>query len=95
MGGGPAMPYPKWVWTPAGGWYCNPPNWKRNTGLALAGYAFISYAVFKLSTSLERRPSPPYNFIPSQSWCKYAATDDPRVRRGLVAALRVGLGARQ
>ena len=41
MGGGPAMPYPKWVWTPAGGWYCNPPNWKRNTGVALAGYAFV------------------------------------------------------
>ncbi len=79
MGAGPQMPYPKWVWSPAGGWYCNPANWKRNTAIAMAAYGAICYAVFNLSISLERRPTPPMNHIPSQDWCKYAAVDDPRL----------------
>jgi hypothetical protein len=33
MGGGHKFHYPKWVWSPAGGWWANPPNWKRNTAI--------------------------------------------------------------
>ena len=77
MGAGPQMPYPKWVWTPAGGWYCNPKNWKANTGRAFVLYAGITLLVFQLSRSLERRPVPPLFAIPSQGWCKHAAEDDP------------------
>lgn len=33
MGGGRRFHYPKWVWSPAGGWWANPENWKRNTAL--------------------------------------------------------------
>lgn len=47
MGGGRKIPFPKWVWSPAGGWYAAqhraPPNWQRNTALcALAMTGIIS-----------------------------------------------------
>jgi NADH dehydrogenase (ubiquinone) 1 beta subcomplex subunit 10 len=73
-------PYPKFVWTPTGGWYCNPPNWRKNTGLAMFFVLVSSGVVWYISAQLERRPVPPYRFIPSQLWCKYAAVDDPRLR---------------
>ena len=31
--GGHHFDYPKWVWSPAGGWWANPTNWRRNTAL--------------------------------------------------------------
>ena len=31
MGGGRHFEYPKWVWSPAGGWWPKPINWQRNT----------------------------------------------------------------
>ena len=82
MGAGPQMPYPKWVWTPAGGWYCHPPNWQRNTAIVACGWAVAWYFVFNLSASLERRLCPPCRPIPSQSWCKYAKIDDPSYTSG-------------
>ena len=114
-------PYPKFVWTPTGGWYCDPPNWRKNTGLAMIFVLASSGLVWYISAQLEvshpvlhfvmllcctllccvdmymytffpchlytvmnvciiyfilppqRRPVPPYRFIPSQIWCKYAA----------------------
>jgi hypothetical protein len=30
MGGGHRFHYPKWVWSPSGGWWPNPVNAKRN-----------------------------------------------------------------
>lgn len=36
MGGGRQFPYPKWVWSPSGGWWANPVNKYRNTGLYVA-----------------------------------------------------------
>ncbi len=83
MGAGPKMPYPKWVWSPAGGWYCNPPNWKRNFAIAMVAYAGITYYVFQLSARNERRPTPPHGAagIPSQRWAKHAKEDDPRLEK--------------
>ena len=81
MGAGPKMPYPKWVWSPAGGWYCNPPNWKRNTAIVLAGWGVLAYFTFKISAANERRLSPPYHHIPSQQWCAWAKHDDPSLPR--------------
>ena len=81
MGAGPQMPYPKWVWTPAGGWYCNPPNWRRNTAIVLGGWAVCAFFVFKFSAANERRLSPPYRHIPSQNWCAWAKHDDPSLPR--------------
>ncbi|RMZ11972.1 hypothetical protein D0862_02795 [Hortaea werneckii] len=31
--GGGKIPYPKHVWSPAGGWYAQPANWKQNTAV--------------------------------------------------------------
>ena len=42
MGGGHHFEYPKWVWSPAGGWWPKPQAWKRNT---------IMYATFVVGTS--------------------------------------------
>ncbi|CAK7568312.1 MAG: hypothetical protein SEPTF4163_006299 [Sporothrix epigloea] len=53
MGGGPKIPYPKHVWSPAGGWYAQPANWKRNTvvaGLAVVG---ITAIVWKIDSELD------------------------------------------
>jgi hypothetical protein len=53
MGGGPRVPYPKYVYSPTGGWYANPKNWKRNTAIAGAAIALIGFATFKLSIEHE------------------------------------------
>ena len=76
MGGG-FFPYPKWVWTPAGGWYCHPVNWQHNTKILLGGWVVLGALVFNLSRGLERRLNPPDRPIPSQMWCKHANADDP------------------
>jgi len=81
MGGDGKMPYPKWVYSPTGGWYNHyPKNWKRNTWFLVAGYAVAFMCTFTLSASLERRPCPPRKPIPSQRWCKHAHEDDPSLR---------------
>ena len=46
-------PYPKFVWSPTGGWYCNPPNWKRNTGLATLFVLASSGVMWYVSAQLE------------------------------------------
>ncbi|KAJ7121289.1 hypothetical protein C8R43DRAFT_1136545 [Mycena crocata] len=40
-GGGGRYPYPKHVWSPAGGWWSQPANWKMNTFIASCGMAFV------------------------------------------------------
>ncbi|KAL5114069.1 hypothetical protein ACEQ8H_008046 [Pleosporales sp. CAS-2024a] len=68
MGGGPKVPYPKHVWSPAGGWYSQPANWKANTaviGLAMAGIVGMCCIV---SARLEYRDRMPEQgrFFPSR-----------------------------
>lgn len=47
MGGGRQFDYPKWVWSPAGGWWANPTHWKRNTAIygvfvvCVASYTYL------------------------------------------------------
>ncbi|KAL1948095.1 hypothetical protein VTO73DRAFT_12170 [Trametes versicolor] len=69
MGGGARYPYPKEVWSPAGGWWTRPTNWKTNTAIAFAGILTVAYGVFTLSADKERlvQPSRP---IPSMRWAK-------------------------
>ena len=45
MGGVPRFDYPKYVWAPTGGWWCNPRGWQRSTAVAVAGIAAVSYLV--------------------------------------------------
>jgi len=87
-GGGAHPPTPK-VWSPAGGWYVNPPNWKRacrrrlrhrlagNTGIAfLFMFSTMAY-VFCKSAELERRPMAPKHPIPSSRWSKVLPVKGP------------------
>ncbi|KAH8172706.1 hypothetical protein LIA77_06961 [Sarocladium implicatum] len=71
-GGGGKIPYPKHVWSPAGGWYGQPANWRANTviaGLAITG---LVAATWKFSANREtwaRKPEP-WEWHPSRLWSK-------------------------
>ena len=41
------------VWTPSGGWYCDPKLWKRNTAFAFGAVALVVVPLFLKSASLE------------------------------------------
>jgi hypothetical protein len=53
--------YPKHVWSPAGGWYAQPANWRANTLIAGATMFGIVAIVWKFSADRERwahKPEP-------------------------------------
>jgi hypothetical protein len=60
--------YPKHVWSPAGGWYAQPSNWKANTAVLGAVVFGIAAAAFKLSADNEVRTKFPEEgrFFPSR-----------------------------
>ncbi|KAL2839148.1 hypothetical protein BJX68DRAFT_272270 [Aspergillus pseudodeflectus] len=68
MGGGGKIPYPKEVWSPAGGWYARPANWKANTAIIGAAMVGIIAAVWSLSAEREYRDKMPEpdRFFPSR-----------------------------
>ncbi|KAF9010150.1 hypothetical protein BDQ17DRAFT_1003018 [Cyathus striatus] len=70
MGGGGRYPYPKQVWSPAGGWWTRPSNWVANTAITSAGILAITYAVWTVSANNEKRTEPPTRPIPSMMWAK-------------------------
>ncbi|KAF2639574.1 hypothetical protein P280DRAFT_41151 [Massarina eburnea CBS 473.64] len=72
MGGGGKIPYPKHVWSPAGGWYSQPSNWKGNTAIAGAVIMSIAGAAWALSANREYRDKmpEPHRFFPSRYWSK-------------------------
>ncbi|KAI0357696.1 hypothetical protein OH77DRAFT_1289470 [Trametes cingulata] len=70
MGGGARYPYPKEVWSPAGGWWTRPSNWKTNTAIAFAGILAVAYGVFTVSAEKEKRTIQPIRPIPSMRWAK-------------------------
>ncbi|KAL1955568.1 hypothetical protein VTO42DRAFT_8447 [Malbranchea cinnamomea] len=72
MGGGAKIRYPKHVWSPAGGWYCQPANWKSNTAIIGAVALGIAAMAFKLSAEREYRTKFPEEgrFFPSRWWSK-------------------------
>ncbi|KAJ6498833.1 hypothetical protein C8R45DRAFT_95976 [Mycena sanguinolenta] len=47
MGGGARYPYPKFVWSPAGGWWSQPANWKMNTFIVSCGMALVCGAIIR------------------------------------------------
>ncbi|KAF3903144.1 hypothetical protein ABW21_db0206841 [Orbilia brochopaga] len=71
MGGGGKIPYPKHVWSPAGGWYAQPKNWRQNSLTMAALGAGILVIVFSASTKLEHREHMPEKgrFYPSRWVC--------------------------
>lgn len=56
MGGGRHFHYPKHVWSPSGGWWCNPVNWKMNTAIAAMTIGFACFGVFQISAEREVQP---------------------------------------
>lgn len=58
--------YPKSVWSPAGGWWHDPVNWKRNTMVLVAGIGLVGMLIFNKGRSLENwHGKTP---VPSWSW---------------------------
>ncbi|KAF2666608.1 hypothetical protein BT63DRAFT_457559 [Microthyrium microscopicum] len=66
------VPYPKHVWSPAGGWYAQPANWRMNTAIAGLFIFGLGVVVFNISARLENRPRMPEPdaFYPSRHWAK-------------------------
>ena len=55
QGGTKTFDYPKYVWSPSGGWWCNPRYWRRNTAVAFFAIFSLSIPVFYISSRLEVR----------------------------------------
>lgn len=55
MGGGRWFYFPTHIWTPAGGWYAAPKNWRANTLVMLGAIGVAAFSTFTLSASLEVR----------------------------------------
>mmetsp|Transcript_4074 Transcript_4074/g.12298 ORF Transcript_4074/g.12298 Transcript_4074/m.12298 type:complete len:112 (+) Transcript_4074:246-581(+) len=67
-GGGSHPPSPSHVWSPAGGWFPDPPEWKKHTVYAF-GALFVGFLwMGRTSVSLEERPVAPKHNIPSAVW---------------------------
>jgi len=59
--------YPKHVWSPAGGWYSQPANWKANTAVMGAVIAGITLMAWSVSADREHRHNMPEVRIPRSS----------------------------
>ncbi|ORY18505.1 hypothetical protein BCR34DRAFT_473198 [Clohesyomyces aquaticus] len=85
MGGGGKIPYPKHVWSPAGGWYSQPANWKANTavmGGVIVGIVGLAWA---MSADREYRDKMPEQgrFFPSRYWSRQIKDHDRKVQAKL------------
>ncbi|TRX96857.1 hypothetical protein FHL15_002163 [Xylaria flabelliformis] len=60
------------VWSPAGGWYTQPANWKANTAIFMGVIVGITALAFNLSAQREHRHKMPEpdRFFPSRYWSK-------------------------
>jgi hypothetical protein len=60
--------YPKEVWSPAGGWYAQPANWRVNTAIMGAFVFGVAAVAFSLSAEREYRDKMPEpgRFFPSR-----------------------------
>lgn len=60
--------YPKHVWSPAGGWYTQPANWKANT-MIMGGVIFgITAMAWSVSADREHRDKMPEVRLPTFKW---------------------------
>ncbi|CAF9912767.1 MAG: hypothetical protein GOMPHAMPRED_007765 [Gomphillus americanus] len=87
-GGGGKIPYPKHVWSPAGGWYGQPANWKANTAImsvVIIGFIGLS---FKISAELEERPRMPGpdDFCPSRHWSRQIREHEAKLKAQKLAS---------
>ncbi|KAG5917318.1 hypothetical protein E4U42_007298 [Claviceps africana] len=83
MGGGGKVPYPKHVWSPAGGWYAQPGNWRANTVIAAGVIVGMVAVTWKFSAEREtwaRKPEPG-EWHPSRYWSKQLVQWDKEDRQ--------------
>lgn len=69
MGGGhDFFHYPKYTWSPAGGWWLQTKNWQRKTGVALAcvTVAILPLAIYS-KQNLVKYPSEERRKLPSNT----------------------------
>ncbi|EGF84374.1 hypothetical protein BATDEDRAFT_22366 [Batrachochytrium dendrobatidis JAM81] len=69
-GGGERAPYPKWVWTPYGGWWTHPKHAFRNSLVHSGIILGLCVCIFKFSAEHETRHKYPKVWIPSMLWAK-------------------------
>ncbi|KAF4974371.1 hypothetical protein FZEAL_8703 [Fusarium zealandicum] len=64
--------YPKHVWSPSGGWYARPSNWRPNTMIAGAVLMGTVAVVWKFSADRETWAHKPesWEWHPSRHWSK-------------------------
>ncbi|KAJ9480875.1 hypothetical protein VN97_g12649 [Penicillium thymicola] len=72
MGGGGKISYPKEVWSPSGGWYAQPANWRANTAIMGAFVIGVAAVAFSISADREYRDKMPEpgRFFPSRYWSR-------------------------
>lgn len=60
--------YPKHVWSPSGGWYSQPKNWKANTAISFLVIFGITALAWRVSAEREVRYKMPEEgrFYPSR-----------------------------
>ncbi|KAH6629532.1 hypothetical protein C7974DRAFT_394679 [Boeremia exigua] len=82
MGGGGKIPYPKHVWSPSGGWYAQPNNWKGNT--AVVGLVLVSIVgmAWTVSAQREYRDKMPEQgrFFPSRYWSRQIVEHEKKLK---------------
>jgi hypothetical protein len=49
MGATPRHPYPKWVYSPTGGWWSQPKNWATNTAVVAGTMTIIVAMLWRYS----------------------------------------------
>ncbi|KAK4702825.1 hypothetical protein P7C70_g3388, partial [Phenoliferia sp. Uapishka_3] len=53
LSGGAQYPYPKEVWSPAGGWWTRPANWRASTVYVALGVGLATWGVWSYSAEKE------------------------------------------
>ncbi|KAF1345248.1 hypothetical protein BDV97DRAFT_303306 [Delphinella strobiligena] len=82
MGGGGKIDFPKHVWSPAGGWYAQPANWKYNTfvmGTVVFGIAAMAFSISADREHRDKMPEPG-RFFPSRYWSKEIRQHDAQLK---------------
>ncbi|KAI8463125.1 MAG: hypothetical protein J3K34DRAFT_445160 [Monoraphidium minutum] len=62
--------YFKEVWSPSGGWWCDPKGWRRNTAIAAGLFMAANYLIFSYSSTHEKRYLAPKQWVPSMLYVK-------------------------
>ena len=80
----PSTRYPKHVWSPAGGWYAQPKNWRANTAIMLGVVVGITAMAWSVSAEREHRYKMPEVCLPNVDWEDYGGNAAGKIRADIV-----------